>query len=149
MKLLVAVDGSQEAEAALAYATDIADATAGSITLAYAVDPNVYEVRGSEPVTDLSDADRRLVLEGVENAESRGLNVLDEASDFAAELGRDVETKLLHGDPVVEIADHAEEAGFDAIVVGHRGRSEHEDRLLGSVAKELVERATVPVTVVR
>lgn len=109
----------------------------------------MYEVRGSEPVTDLSDADRRLVLEGVENAESRGLNVLDEASDFAAELGRDVETKLLHGDPVVEIADHAEEAGFDAIVVGHRGRSEHEDRLLGSVAKELVERATVPVTVVR
>jgi nucleotide-binding universal stress UspA family protein len=149
MELLVAVDGSREAEEALAYATDIADAMDGSITLAYAVDPDVYEVRGSEPIENPSDADRRLLIESVEDAENRGLKILDEAMDLAEELGQNVETELLYGDPVVEISDYAEEADFDAIFVGHRGRSEHTDRLLGSVAKEIVERATVPVTVVR
>jgi nucleotide-binding universal stress UspA family protein len=149
MELLVAVDGSETADEALAYATDIADATAGSITVAHAVDPEVYDRGGSESVSGLSDAEQRLLLDSIEDAEDRGLDVLDEAAAFADELGHDVETELLYGEPVAEIADHAEAEGFDAIVVGHRGRSEHVDRLLGSVAKGLVERATVPVTVVR
>ena len=149
MRILVAVDGSREADEALAHATDIADAMDGSITAAYAVDPDVYEVRDSEPISDLSDADRRLLLEGVEDAESRGLKILDEAQNFAGELGAEIQTELLYGDPVAEITDHAEREGFDAVFVGHRGRSEHAERMLGSVAKAIVERATVPVTVVR
>ncbi|MFA9517867.1 universal stress protein [Halopenitus sp. H-Gu1] len=149
MKLLVAVDGSQEADDALAYATDIADATEGTITVVHTVDPDVYEQGGSQPISGLSDADQRLLLESVEDAEDRGLNVLDDATTLAEELGHDVETELLYGDPVTVITDYAEETDFDTIFVGHRGRSERTDRMLGSVAKALVERATVPVTVVR
>lgn len=149
MELLVATDGSQVAEKAIAYATDIADAMAGSITVVYAVDPNVYEVQASDPIADRTDADDRLLRESVEEAEGRGLEILDDARDFAIDLGQDIDAELLYGNPVVEISDYAEEAGFDTIVVGHKGRSVHTDRLLGSVAKEIVERATVPVTVVR
>ncbi len=148
MKYLVAIDGSEEANAALAYATDIADAMDGSITIVHAVDPAVYDEGGSEPITSLSDADQRLIVESVADAEQRAIDRLEDAAAFAAELGHDVETELLYGDPVTEIADYADEA-FDAIFVGHRGRSERTDMLLGSVAKALVERATVPVTVVR
>ncbi len=43
MDLLVAVDGSQEAESALAYATDIADAMDGSITAVHDVDPTEFD----------------------------------------------------------------------------------------------------------
>lgn len=149
MKLLVAVDGSNEADDALAYATDIADAMDGSIFVVYAVDPDVYEERRSEPITTLSDADQRLVLESVESAESRGMVVLDDAESFAADLGHDVQTELLYGDPVTEVTDYAEQADFDTIFVGHHGRSERTEKMLGSVAKAIVERATVPVTVVR
>jgi len=39
--------------------------------------------------------------------------------------------------------------GVDPIYLGHRGRLERVKRVLGSVAKMIVERATVPVTVVR
>lgn len=148
MKFLVAVDGSQEAADALAYATEIADAMDGSITAVHAVDPDVYDTGGSEP-SSRSDTDRRLIVRSVEEAEERGLRILDEAARRAEELGRDIETELLYGEPVKTITTYADDADFDAIFVGHRGRSERTDLMLGSVAKTIVERATVPVTVTR
>lgn len=149
MKFIVAVDGSEEGEAALAYATDVADAVDGSITVVYAVDPDIYEEGGSEPVEGITDAQDRLIIQSVEDAEERGLDILDDAASFAHELGHSVETELLYGDPVREITDYAEDGGFDGIFIGHRGLSERVERVLGSVAKGVVERATVPVTVVR
>ncbi|MBZ6497055.1 universal stress protein [Natrinema longum] len=149
MNCLVAVDGSEESESALAYAADIADATDGSITVVHAVDPTASDEGGSEPITSLSDADARLILESVADAEQRGLDLTEDAAALAEERGHDAAVELLYGNPVAEIADYAESEGFDTIFVGHRGRSERAGLMLGSVAKSLVERATVPVTVVR
>ncbi len=149
MRFLVAVDGSDEAENALSYAIEIADAVDGSITVVHAVDPAVYDEGGSEPISTLSDADQRLVLESLEGAEQRGIDILEEMVELAAERDFDVDDELLYGDPSVEIPAYAEAEGFDAIYLGHRGRSERMERLLGSVAKVIVERASVPVTVVR
>jgi nucleotide-binding universal stress UspA family protein len=149
MKLLVAVDSSSESDDALAYAIEIAAATDGSVAAVHAVDPAVYDRGGREPVSSLSDADQRLVIESIADAEQRGFDVLEDATDRARELGREIETDLLYGDPVGAITDYATREGFDGIVLGHRGRSERAGYLIGSVAKEVVERATVPVTVVR
>jgi nucleotide-binding universal stress UspA family protein len=149
MNLLVAVDSSSESADALAYAIDIAEATDGSVTAAHAVDPAVYGRGGREPVSSLSDADQRLVIESIADAEQRGFDVLEDADERAHELGHDIETELLYGHPVGAITDYATREGFDGIVLGHRGRSERAGYLLGSVAKEVVERATLPVTVVR
>ncbi|SFC52355.1 Nucleotide-binding universal stress protein, UspA family [Halobiforma haloterrestris] len=149
MRFLVAVDGSEESENALAYAADVADAMDGSITVVHAADPTVRDEGGDEPNVSLWDADRRLTLESVADVEQRGLDLLEDAADFAAELDQDVDVELLYGDPVTEISDYADEKGFDAIFVGHRGRSERTDAMVGSVAKSIVERATIPVTVVR
>jgi nucleotide-binding universal stress UspA family protein len=149
MKLLVAIDGSRASEHALAYASEIADAMHGSITVLHAVDPDVYEVGGTDPISTLSDAEQRLVIESLEDAEDRGNTLIDEAVEFAAERGHDAESVLRHGTPVAEIADYADENDFDAIYVGHRGLSKRTEHVLGSVAKGLVARATVPVTVVR
>ncbi|QFU83113.1 universal stress protein [Natronorubrum aibiense] len=149
MKILVAVDGSEASKNALTHAIDIADAMDGSITVVHAADPTVHDEGGSEPSLSLWDADQRLILESVEDVEQRGLELLDDASAFADELGHDVAVELLYGNPIAEITDYAEDEGFDAIFVGHRGRSERAGLMLGSVAKSLVERATIPVTVVR
>lgn len=148
MKFLVAVDGSQEAADALAYATDVADAMDGTITAVHAVDPEVYDTGGDEP-TSRAETDRRLLIRSIEEAEERGLRILDEAAGLADELGRDIETRLLYGEPVKAITGYADDADFDAIFVGHRGRSERTDLMLGSTAKTIVERSTVPVTVTR
>lgn len=149
MKHLVAFDGSDEASNALAYATDIADAVDGEITVVNVADPYVYDEGGTEPISTFADADERLIAESLEDAEQRALAVLQRVEGLADDLGHEIETDLLYGDPVSEIATYAKAEEFDAIYVGHRGRSERGELLLGSVAKGLVERATVPVTVVR
>jgi len=149
MKLLVAVDGSEEAEVALAYATDVAAAMDGQLTVVHAVDPSVYDEGGTQPISSITDAEHRLLVESLEDAEERGFDVLEDARRFADELGCEVETELLYGDPVEEVTAYADREEFDTIFVGHRGRSEQAERVLGSVAKDVVERATVPVTVVR
>jgi nucleotide-binding universal stress UspA family protein len=141
MRLLVAVDGSEQSDGALAHAAHLAEATGGSLTLVHAVDPAVQEVTGADP----HDGDR-LVVEDETAAETRAERILDDAA--ASVAGVAVTTELLHGDPREVIPEFAAAERFDGIVVGHRGLSERRERVLGSVAKSLVERSPVPVTVV-
>lgn len=149
MDALVAVDGSDESDRALEYAARIVDATDGSLTIVHSADPNVYDLGGSEPVTGMSSAGERLIVENVADAEDRGLEILEEAAERADELGHDAETLLLYGDPATAIPNYAAEEDFETIFIGHQGRSERMGDMLGSVAKDVVERATIPVTVVR
>lgn len=149
MRILVALDGSRESDLALARAMEIVDATNGSLTAVHAIDPAVHDEGGSEPITEPGDADDRLLLESVEDAEERGLAILEDSEARAAELGLAIETELVYGEPVRAITDYVEGSAFDGIVVGHQGRSARAESMLGSVAKGIVERAPVPVTVVR
>ncbi|WP_254765796.1 universal stress protein [Salinilacihabitans rarus] len=149
MELLVAVDRSEESRNALEYALDLAAAFEANLTVVHSVDPAVYDRGGSAPVADVPDADERLVLENVADAEERGERLLEEAAEEAADRGVEAGTELLYGDPVETISGYADEGAVDGIVVGHRGHSGRARELLGSVARGLVEEATVPVTVVR
>jgi nucleotide-binding universal stress UspA family protein len=148
MELLVAVDGSKESNRALAYATNIANATDGSITLIHAIEPDIYDTGGEEPVSD-SDRRDRLIIDSFDAAEKQGQAILDEAIEFAAERGQSVSGELLYGQPARIITDFAEEGEFETLYVGHRGRSDRTIEFLGSVARDVVEHTTVPVTVVR
>ncbi|MFC5368878.1 universal stress protein [Salinirubrum litoreum] len=148
MHLVVAVDGSPEAEEALAHATDIADATDARITAVHAVDPSVPS-GDADPFGGATERDRQLIVESVETAEERGLEILDAIEDVAGNLGYEIETELVYGDPADAITDYAETVDADAIYVGHRGLSERRETMVGSVAKQFVERADRPVTVVR
>lgn len=148
MHLVVCVDGSQGSDRALEHAIELAEATDGRLTVVHAVDPQVYESRAGGPITDRSDADEHFVVEAVEDAEERGQEILDEAVDLVHEVP--AESELLYGDPVEAIPEYAEtREDVDGIVVGHRAVGDRYERVLGSVAKGLVERAPVPVTVVR
>ncbi|MFB6143096.1 MAG: universal stress protein [Halorientalis sp.] len=149
MRLLVAIDGSTPSVNALTYALDLADATEGSVTAVHAVDPAVYETTGEDPGGGPQERADRIVVESETDAEERGERVLDDALARADAAGYEipVETELLHGDPREVVPELASE-GYDGLVVGHRGLSERQERVLGSVAKSFVERTRVPVTVV-
>lgn len=149
MRFVVAVDGSEAGDRALDHAVEMTLAVDGDLTVVHAVDPDVYDTGGPDPEGDRSATERRLVVEDVEDAEERGARILDDAADRAAEAGLDVDTELLYGAPVETIPSFATAEGYDGIFVGHRGLSEREQRVLGSVAKTVVERASLPVTVVR
>jgi nucleotide-binding universal stress UspA family protein len=148
MKFLVATDGSGRSERALEHALAVAAAAGADLTVATVVDPDVNEAPGSDRTGD-GGAERRLIRESTEDAERRAERVLEAAEGTAAEEGLDVETHLLYGTPVEAIAGFAAAEGFDGVFVGHRGLSAAAERVLGSVAKGLVERSDVPVTVVR
>lgn len=144
MQLLVAVDGSEASAAALEHACDLAEATDGSVTLVHAVNPDVYAE--ADPAAGVGSDD---LVQSVERSEAEGERVLSEAEATVTDRGVAFGgAELLYGDPTEAIADYAAD-GFDGVVVGHRGLSDRYERVLGSVAKGLIGRSPVPVTVVR
>jgi nucleotide-binding universal stress UspA family protein len=148
MTFLVAVDGSNASDHALAYATDLAARLDTDLYVVHAVEPAVVDTGGDEP-TGFDDTAGRLVAEAVEDAEANAERVLEEAAEYAAEAGVAAETELLYGPPLQVIPDVTEREAVEGLFVGHRGLSGRYEGLVGSVAKGLVERSAVPVTVVR
>lgn len=148
MNYLVAVDGSESSIEALDHALAFAERAGASVVVAYAVEPRVLVEDADGEAPTHSEVGQRIYTEDIEVAERRGQDVLDDARDRAADAGVDVETTLLYGDPVESIVEYADEEAIDGIVVGHRGISGRIEAV-GSVAKGLVEKATVPVTVVK
>jgi len=143
MRYLVAVDGSVESDQAVEYAATHAAALGATLEVTHVL----------EPETELVDGE--IVLPGGDRATDIGEQVLnrarqraiDHVADRDADL--DTDTKLLTGRPSDAIADYADRAGVDAVYVGHRGLSEEREQVVGSVAKSIVDKATVPVTVIR
>lgn len=146
MKFVVAVDGTPGSERVLDHAAALAGAADAELVLVHAVNPSVYEVMEG-PVRDGSNPEERLLLESTEDAEERGEQLLERAAAEVDGLG--VETELLYGSAASAIADYAESVAADGVFVGHRDLSEEQERVLGSVAKRLVDNSPAPVTVVR
>lgn len=149
MKFLVALDRSPEATDVLAFALTFARGMDADVTVVHAIDPDVAELTEREPITTLSDASQRLVIERLGEYEDRATELLERAETIAADHEQQIHTEVVYGDPVVEVTTFAEELGVDVIFAGHRSRSERMDRIVGSTARGLVERATLPVMIVR
>jgi nucleotide-binding universal stress UspA family protein len=141
MSYLVATDGSTESDEAVRYAARQAVAFYETLEIAHVLTPDSELVDGT------------IVLPGEEAAVDAGQSVLANAKTVAEEAVGDepidVETQLLTGRPADAIADYAAEADVNAIYVGHRGLSEEREQVVGSVAKSVVDKADVPVTVIR
>ena len=143
MQYLVAVDGSVESDQAVEYAAAHATGLGATLEVVHVL----------EPETELVDGE--IVLPGGDRATDIGEQILNRARQRAVEAAADhdgdldTDTKLLTGRPSDAIADYADRAGVDAIYVGHRGLTEEREQVVGSVAKSVVDKATVPVTVIR
>jgi len=136
MRFIVAVDGSDESDEALRYAVSLAEPLEAEVEIVHVIKPGIYSDEGRVLIEDMSDA------------EERADSVLADAERVAGKEGFEVETESLYGDAAEEVAGYAEETDADAVFVGHRGVSTEHDAV-GSVAQELVRKASVPVTVVR
>lgn len=135
MKCIVAVDGSTESRAALDEAMKYADGLGADLQIVHAATRQIEEEGGER------------VLEAPSEAEDRGQHVLERVESWVDHEG-EVETTLLLGEPGKVVAKYANSEGVDAIFVGHRGLSEEHEKLVGSVAKKLIDRADMPVMVV-
>jgi len=142
MRYLVATDGSEESDDAVRYAAVQAQAFDATLEIVHVLVPE------AELVED------EMVLPAGDRATEAGERTLEAARRLAVDSAKqggdlDTETQLLTGRPADAITEYAEEVGVDAIYVGHRGLSEKREQVVGSVAKSVVDKASVPVTVIK
>jgi nucleotide-binding universal stress UspA family protein len=127
--VLVAYDGSPEAELALAHAVALAQNQRARLALVAVVGP-------VPPLAWQAPGGVRQLHEDQEADLDRRLRA---ASD---------RVPLLEGDPAHELLRAAREGDHDVIVMGSRGRGRVSAALLGSVSNRLLHAAPVPVIVV-
>jgi nucleotide-binding universal stress UspA family protein len=143
MRYLVATDGSAVSDLAVEHAASDASVWGNPLEIVHVLSPRAELINGE------------LVLPGGDKAIRQGTQTLEEAKEIAIETADEydadiaVTTELLSGHPPEAITNHAEESNASRIYVGHRGRSEERQRGVGSVAKTVVDKATVPVSIIR
>jgi nucleotide-binding universal stress UspA family protein len=139
-RLLVPVDGSDPADAALEFTLD--EYPDADITVLSVIDPTDVGYGSIEAAPSTFEHLQ-------ENAEERTRAVLDEATSRAADHGIEITTETVVGMPSRAIVEWAKSNETDGIVIGSHGRQGVTRVLLGSVAESVVRRSPVPVTVVR
>ena len=148
-KILLATDGSKEAELASRTAAELAQSTGSELHVLYVWEAaNLYVeavgLAGDEPVPLRLDAELRRQFEQQARA------VLDaEAQKVRAVGGTVAQAHLRMGKADHEIVTLAEEIGAGLIVMGGRGRGGIRRALMGSVSDSVVRHAHCPVLVVR
>lgn len=138
-KILLAVDGSGDADVALRSTVDLVEKTGSELHVTYVGEaPFVYHPEHHAYQSQHEEHERmavRILEEQVEKVKATGGNV----AGIHPALGR----------PDIEIVDLAEELGVDLIIVGSRGLGGVKRALMGSVSDSVVRHAHCPVLVVR
>jgi nucleotide-binding universal stress UspA family protein len=135
-RILLATDGSSEAELAATTAVDLAKSTDSELHVVHVGEylPTILAQTEEEPA-QLDREARELLDEQVRRIEGAEGTV----KEAHLRLGRADE----------EIVDVADSVGAGLIVMGSRGRGRLRRALMGSVSDSVVRHAHCPVTIVR
>jgi nucleotide-binding universal stress UspA family protein len=135
-KILVAIDGSDNAHAAIEYAVNVLrhhPQTKATLM-------NVYRI------PNLREYDAHVSVESAYRKRSQ--EDLDEAVQLFEREGFSVEKVSLPGDPGEVICQYAHEQGYDHIIIGATGHGRLGAILFGSVARKVAMLARCPVILI-
>ena len=135
-KILVPLDGSELAEAAIADALDVANRDSASLMLVRATEARVLP--GVDPIN--------AQIEAVDDAEDylAGVKTKLEKRGF-----RNVETHVWYGPAAPAIIEAARVYKVDLIVMSTHGRTGFGRLVWGSVAESVLRGTTVPILLLR
>jgi nucleotide-binding universal stress UspA family protein len=136
--ILVAVDFSDYSEAALQYATFLAETFGATLTLVHSVEPYVYPEDLSAGFT-IEQIDARWIQKQKEKLEALRQTI---------KKGIPATVVVTMGTPWNRIVGAAKSWNADLIVIGTHGRTGLKHALMGSTAERVVRHATCPVLVV-
>lgn len=136
-KILCPVDGSEHALEAVRVAAGLATATGAQLVIVAVNELVGGHGRGGVSDYLWTDAEAESVLNGAANA-ARDAGA--EKPDVAKVKSRDVSRAIIV---------YAEEQGVDHIVIGSSGKGGFKRLMLGSVSREVTDRAHCPVTIAR
>jgi nucleotide-binding universal stress UspA family protein len=140
MKILLPVDGSEQALHAVRHALELLDAgLRASFVLATVQEPVYLYERLLPPDAEVLER----VTGAVGDKSLAGAEALFDAAGVA------YEREIASGEPAPVLIELARRHGCDAIIMGARGRGALRSALLGSVSQRVVHEAELPVTVVK
>jgi nucleotide-binding universal stress UspA family protein len=155
-RLLVPLDGSEFAEAALPLAAAVSRAAGAALELVSAIDttppPPIGGLEtGAMPVQPDPLAAVPQVAAGVQESlrEEREGYLRDAARRLRDRTGAEADVALLDGRADRAVLDRVAASGADLVVMATHGRGPMERAWLGSVADRLVRQLPVPVLLVR
>jgi nucleotide-binding universal stress UspA family protein len=137
--ILVAIDGSQVSDRALARAVDEARIWNAKIHAVYVVETGLFS---SLPTDNTVEIMYRVL-------EKEGQEKLEQARGFAATQGLTLTTHMKQGHAGSEIITLAEREKIDLIIVGSHGKSNADRLLIGSVSTFVVSHSKTATLVVR
>ncbi len=137
--ILVAIDGSNVSEQALARAVDEARIWNAKVHAVYVVETGLFS---SLPTDNTVEIMYRVL-------EKEGQDKLAEAKAFAATQGLSLTTHMKQGHAGSEIIALSERENCDLIVVGSHGKSNADKLLIGSVSSFVVSHSKTATLVVR
>jgi nucleotide-binding universal stress UspA family protein len=144
--ILVATDGSDDSDAAVEAALDLAHDTSGRL-LVLSVVPEASGDAAEDG--DRRDADAEPPARDEDEEVIEANDLTNDVVDHAVEWGLEATPLVWEGEPADAILAAAESEGADVIVIGSSGKSGVGRILLGSVSDDVIRRSPVPVMVVR
>jgi nucleotide-binding universal stress UspA family protein len=140
VKLLVPIDGSEASNRAVRYVVDWRKA----------YEPLELHLLNVQPEPIAWELQRFLKPEEIESERrEHGEAALSKAKALLESAGMPYHAHVLLGEPGEQIAGLTTRERFDAIVMGTRGMGSVAGLLMGSIARKVLQLATVPVTLVK
>lgn len=140
-KILCAVDFSDNAQKALARASDYAQAFSAELHIVHSIPSHTIKSRWA-------------VWEAIGEVDKDQFDMHMQA-EAEAELSRMIEKsgiqhsgEVLHGNPAETICERAEKGGYDLVVIGARGLSYIQGLLIGSTTEAVLRSSPCPVLIV-
>lgn len=138
-KILVPIDGSAKANAAVEYAIGLARLAGAEITLCHVIP--------SFPYGDQLGGAYQQVIHN--ELQAKGEELVNKILDIFSPSGVGLSTKIVWGNPALQICAECKEGQYDLIIMGRRGLDENMDYIMGSVSNRVVRHASCPVLIVR
>ena len=142
-KVLLATDGSKEADLAATTAADLAEKTNSELHIVTVSEDPYLATDFTLPFPEAAERHRQQLRKEVQAMLDRQVERVQEAG------GKVAQTHLKVGRADDKIVSLAEELGAGLVVIGSRGQGGIRRALMGSVSSSVIEHAHCPVMVVR
>ena len=142
-KLLVAIDGSDTSNKALAKAKDIGTAFGSEITL-------IYVMEDSSSQYSVYMAENREYTDQIkEVVKQHASKVLQDGVEFFIDYNFKLYTLAKKGNPAKQILEEIDNADYDLMIIGSRGLGPFTRAVMGSVSHKVVNDSKISVLVVK
>ena len=146
MKILLAIDGSENADAAIRFLRKWPLPKDCKLILMTVINKDVF---GDEKALEFDDRQRQMLLETEQTLREDAEEILAAAETQIDAAGMTVEKVITAGNPAFEIVQTATKLSADIVMMGTHGFGEIKRFLLGSVSDKVMLYAPCSVLIVR